>query len=115
MDKQSIEALEMTINLLESLKTGAENFTQSNIHIACEACEEALARELLGYVSVPKDADEAEAMEKLGYAWLQQNAPERLKQSFEEPVASVMDCDVRGNPIIIPLKNLPIGTKLYTR
>ncbi len=36
--------LKMAINLLESLKTGKENFTQSNIHIVCSMCEEAIAQ-----------------------------------------------------------------------
>jgi uncharacterized protein YacL (UPF0231 family) len=37
------EALKMAIDLLESMKTGAETFQQSSIHIVCAACEEALA------------------------------------------------------------------------
>ena len=32
----------MAIELLETLKTGKENPTQSNIHIVCNICEEAL-------------------------------------------------------------------------
>ena len=36
------EALKMAIDLLETLKTGKENPTQSNIHIVCNICEEAL-------------------------------------------------------------------------
>lgn len=37
------EALKMAIKLLESLKTGKENFTQSNIYIVCDICKDALA------------------------------------------------------------------------
>lgn len=36
------EALKMAIDLLESLKTGRENFQQSSIHIVCNECEKAL-------------------------------------------------------------------------
>lgn len=39
------EALKMAIELLESLKTGGENFQQSSIHIVCSICEKALAEQ----------------------------------------------------------------------
>ena len=42
------EALKMAIDLLESMKTGAENFMESNIHVVCSACEEALEKEWQG-------------------------------------------------------------------
>lgn len=37
-----IEALEAAIELMESMKTGAENFRESNLCIVCCMCEEAL-------------------------------------------------------------------------
>ena len=42
-----------------------------------------------GTVKMPTSIEEAEAMEKLGYAYLQQHAPERLKaqQELEELTA----------------------------
>ena len=38
----------MAIDLLESIKTGAENFMESNIHVVCSACEEALEQDWKG-------------------------------------------------------------------
>ena len=48
-----------------------------------------------GRVAMPRDADEAAAMMRLGEAWLQQNAPERLKQA-EPTVDATLPGDLRA-------------------
>jgi hypothetical protein len=47
------EALKMAIDLLESMKTGAETFQQSSIHIVCSICEEALEAEQIFQAQEP--------------------------------------------------------------
>jgi len=83
------EALQMAIDLLESMKTGAETFQQSSIHIVCAACEEALATNKESLTVQPAETSE------------------------QEPVAIVysMQDGYVGQMVI---KDIPHKTKLYT-
>ena len=43
-----------------------------------------------GHVKLPTNASEAEAMQKVGYAWLKQHAPERLTDSRAEAIREAL-------------------------
>lgn len=62
-----------------------------------------------GHVKLPTSADEAELMAKVGMKWLEDNAPERLRQADEkeEPVAWVHGCHMQGNNVELWLPNCP--------
>ena len=82
------EALKLARGALESCGGFPEkDFDVIKVETALAAINEALAQPEQSVVRMPTSADEAAAMQMLGFAYLQHHAPERLAQDEQEPVA----------------------------
>lgn len=66
-----------------------------------------------GHVKMPTNADEAAAMEMIGYSWLHHNAPKRLKSASESVWQDIATAPRDGTEILVYREDAGVFTAHY--